>query len=86
MEKYLNLLDSKCLKILIVFIVLDVLFGVFRALIEKGINSTIGIDGIIRKVAMIVTIVVCLFLDYLIEIDLISFLKKVNMGAEVNIT
>lgn len=73
MEKYINLLDSKCLKVLIAFIVLDVIFGVFRALIEKGINSTIGIDGIIRKTAMIVTIVVCLVLDYLIQIDLISF-------------
>lgn len=73
MEKYINLLNSKCLKVLITFIVLDVLFGVFRAIIEKEANSTIGIDGLIRKTAMIITIVVCLFLDFLIQIDLISF-------------
>lgn len=74
MEKYLNLLNNNFLKILVTFIVLDVIFGVFRALIEKELNSTIGIDGIIRKIAMIVTIVVCLFLDYLIKIDLIGFM------------
>lgn len=73
MEKYLNLLNNNFLKILVTFIVLDVIFGVFRALIEKELNSTIGIDGIIRKIAMIVAIVVCLFLDYLINIDLIFF-------------
>lgn len=73
MEKYINLLDSNCLKVLIAFIVLDVLFGVFRAVIEKATNSTIGIDGIIRKTAMIITIVVCLVLDYLIQIDLVCF-------------
>ena len=74
MEKYLNLLNNNFLKILVTFIVLDVIFGVFRALIEKELNSTIGIDGIIRKIAMIITIVVCLFLDYLINIDLIFFI------------
>lgn len=73
MEKYLNLLNNNFLKILVTFIVLDVIFGVFRSLIEKELNSTIGIDGIIRKIAMIVAIVVCLFLDYLINIDLIFF-------------
>lgn len=76
MEKYINLLNNNFLKVLVIVIALDVLFGVFRALIEKELNSTIGIDGIIRKIAMIVTICVCLGLDYLINIDLIAFIPQ----------
>ena len=77
MTKYINLLNSdKFLKILIAVIVLDVVLGIFRAIRSKNINSTIGIDGIIRKVAMLVTILICLFIDSLIEINLIAFIPK----------
>lgn len=76
MEKYINLLNNNFLKVLVIIIALDVLFGVFRAFMEKELNSTIGIDGIIRKIAMLVTICVCLILDYLINIDLIAFIPQ----------
>lgn len=74
MEKYIDLIDNKFLKVLVVVIALDVIFGIFRAIKEKNINSTIGIDGIIRKIAMLITICVCLVLDYLINVDLIGFI------------
>ena len=77
MQKYITLLnEDNFLKILIAVICLDVFFGVFRAILEKGLNSTIGIDGIIRKVAMMVTIMICLFIDTLIDINLIGFIPK----------
>ena len=44
------LLNNEAVKILIIFIVLDTIFGILRAIREKSINSAIGIDGIIRKV------------------------------------
>lgn len=71
-----ELLDNKTLQILIVFIALDVIFGVLRAIKEKKLNSTIGIDGIIRKVAMISTIIVCIILDYLVKINFIGFIPS----------
>ena len=71
-----ELLDNKTLQILIVFIALDVIFGVLRAIKEKKLNSTIGIDGIIRKVAMISTIIVCIILDYLVKINFIAFIPS----------
>lgn len=75
MSTYLNLLtNNKGMKILIIIIVLDVIFGVFRAIREKGLNSTIGIDGIIRKVGMIITIIFSIFIDKLVNIDLIAFI------------
>lgn len=77
MQKYINLLNKdNFLKILIAVICLDVVFGVLRAIKEKDINSTIGIDGILRKVGMLVTIMICLFIDTLIDINLIGFIPK----------
>ena len=66
--------NSKSVKILIVCIILDVIFGILRALKEKKINSCIGIDGIIRKVGMILSIAFCFIIDYISHFNLIGFL------------
>lgn len=77
MEKYINFLNNdNFFKILIAVIVLDVILGTFRAIVEKGLNSTIGIDGIIRKIAMIVTILICLFVDTLVDINIIGLIPQ----------
>lgn len=74
---YLKLLtDNIYLKSLILFIVFDVIFGVLRALKERKINSTIGIDGIIRKCGMMLSIILCLIIDNIINIDLIIFIPE----------
>lgn len=69
----LKIFDNNFLQALVVVITLDVLFGIARAGIEKNLNSTIGIDGIIRKISMLSTIVACIILDNLINVDLIGF-------------
>lgn len=77
MSHFYNLLiNSKGIQVLIAFITLDVIFGVLRAIKEHCINSTIGIDGIIRKVGMLVTIIICLFVDTILNINLISFIPE----------
>lgn len=77
MKEYLTLLtDSKGMKVLIIIIVLDVIFGVLRAIREKGLNSTIGIDGIIRKVGMIISIIFSIFIDKIVDINLIGFIPE----------
>lgn len=74
---YLKLLtDNIYLKSLILFIIFDVIFGVLRALKERKINSTIGIDGIIRKCGMMLSIILCLIIDNIINIDLIIFIPE----------
>ena len=73
---YHTLIHNKGVQILIIFIVLDVLFGILRALRENKLNSTIGIDGIIRKVGMIVTICVCILIDVIVDINLIGFIPN----------
>ena len=73
-EYYEIMVHNKGVQLLIIFIVLDVIFGVLRAIKEGKLNSTIGIDGIIRKVGMIITICVCILVDIIISIDLIGFI------------
>lgn len=73
-DYYEIMVKNKGVQLLIIFIVLDVIFGVLRAIKEKKLNSTIGIDGIIRKVGMIITISVCLLVDCIVSIDLIGFI------------
>ena len=73
-EYYEIMVHNKGVQLLIIFITLDVIFGVLRALKEGKLNSTIGIDGIIRKVGMIITICVCILVDIIISIDLIGFI------------
>lgn len=79
------LIQNKVIQIMVVFIVLDVIFGVLRSIKERKTNSTIGIDGIIRKVAMMFTIAACIVLDFIVEIDLIGFIpdgikESINIG------
>ena len=79
------LVKNKVIQIMVIFIVLDVIFGVLRSIKQRKTNSTIGIDGIVRKVAMMFTIASCIVLDYIVEIDLIGFVpveikNYLNMG------
>lgn len=75
MDKLINLLfNNKNIQLLVIFIVLDVIFGFLRSIKERKTNSTIGIDGIIRKTGMIITIVVTIILDKMVNIDLLSFI------------
>ena len=75
-EYYEIMVHNKGVQLLIIFIVLDVIFGVLRAIREGKLNSTIGIDGIIRKVGMIITISVSILVDMIVRVDLIAFIPE----------
>ena len=57
MEHFISILNNDNFKLLLIVIVLDLFLGILRAIREKSLNSCIGIDGMIRKVAMIVVII-----------------------------
>ena len=81
----LNLImNNKLLKVLVIFLVLDLIFGVLRALREKKINSGIGIDGMIRKTGMIISVVFFLLADLILEINLIGFIPE-SIRSFINI-
>ena len=67
-------------------IVFDTIMGVFRAIKERKFNSCVGINGAIRKVGMLVSIVCLAVADKILEIKLIGFIPadlwgKVGMAA-----
>lgn len=76
MEKFISILNNDGMKVLIVVIVLDLILGILRAIREKTINSCIGIDGMIRKVGMIIVIVFLTLIDTIIHLDLIGFIPE----------
>lgn len=84
-EKTIDLLiNNKNIRFLVIFIVLDVIFGFLRSIKERKTNSTIGIDGIIRKTGMLITIVVTIILDKMVGIDLIGFIPE-NLKNSIGI-
>lgn len=76
-EKYFNcLLENTSFKLLLIFIVFDIIFGILRAIKEKEINSTIGIDGMIRKVGMIISTIFLFLVDRMTNLNFIGFLPE----------
>lgn len=86
MENFLsNLVVCQSIKVLIIFIILDTIFGILRAIKERKVNSAIGIDGIIRKGGMLLSIFFFKMVDFVICIDLIGFIPEelkqfINIG------
>lgn len=75
-EFFQGLINQQGVQILIIVIVLDTIFGILRALKEKSLNSTIGIDGIIRKVGMLICIVFLSLIDSVVSLNFIGFLPE----------
>ncbi|MDE7477568.1 MAG: phage holin family protein [Lachnospiraceae bacterium] len=73
-EKILTLANNVIIQLVIIAVVMDTIFGIIRAVKEHRFNSCFGIDGAIRKISMIVSIVLLGIVDVLIHINLIGFL------------
>ena len=54
---------SQIIKVVIVAVVMDTVFGCIRAVKERKFNSCFGIDGAIRKISMLVSVAFLLILD-----------------------
>lgn len=51
------------IQVLIIFIVLDYLTGICKAIYNKKINSTVGLKGIIKKVGYLIVVAVAVEVD-----------------------
>ena len=77
MEMLFNYLQAHRMLALVAFVIIfDLFLGVMRSFKEKKTNSTIGIDGMIRKVSMIACLLFLVVLDFLIHLDLIAWLPS----------
>lgn len=67
---------SNGLKVLLILVVLDSIFGVLRALRQKKFNSNIGIDGLIRKFGMLISVVFFMLIDLIEAVNFIGFIPE----------
>ena len=63
---------------LVVFLMIcDILSGVFKAIAQKrGINSTIGTNGLIRKAGVLLALLVFIVIDSLIEFNFVTIIPS----------
>ena len=60
--------------LLVISILLDVFLGSIRAIKDRSWNSAVGINGILRKTAMIGSSVFLIVVDSILNIDLLFFI------------
>ncbi len=81
MENLINILTNNAfIKILIVAVFLDTFLGALRAIKERKFNSGVGIDGGIRKVAMLGCIAFLAALDMCFTFNLLFMLPQEWIG------
>lgn len=68
--------QNPILQLVMAFVVIDTVFGVLRAIKEKKFNSSVGINGAIRKVGMIISIVCLVIVDGIVNLNLIGFIPQ----------
>ncbi len=68
--------NNSFLKILLIAVLLDTVLGVMRAIKEHKFNSCVGIDGAIRKVAMMFSVAILMLLDTIMKIDLLFMVPE----------
>lgn len=80
MENFVKLIDealhNDIIQILILAVCMDTVFGLLRAVKQRKLNSSFGIDGAIRKVSMILSISFLLILDAITSFNFIGALPK----------
>lgn len=77
MENYINLLQSNpFVKSVLWGIVLDSILGALRAAKERKFNSTVGINGAIRKTAMIISVAALMAFDVIAHFDLLFMVPE----------
>ena len=76
-EQILGIVSNhRIIQLVLAVIVLDTFLGVLRAFKEHKFNSCVGIDGAIRKVAMLGSLVCLLAVDSIMKINVIAFVPK----------
>lgn len=77
MEKIITLLASNSfVKILLIAVALDTILGVLRAIKEHKFNSCVGIDGAIRKAAMLFSVCLLMAMDVIVHINVLSMIPE----------
>lgn len=73
---YAEAAHDKLIQLVIIAIITDTVFGMLRAIKDHDFNSCFGINGAIRKCAMILSIILLVIVDYITQFNLIGFLPE----------
>ena len=77
MEKIIVSLASNIFfELLLIAVVADTVLGVLRAVKEHKFNSCVGIDGAIRKMAMLFSVVVFSIVDIIVNFNLLFMVPE----------
>lgn len=71
-----TLAHNTIIQLVVIAVVMDTLFGAGRALKQHKFNSSVGIDGAIRKISMLASLVFLAVIDRLVHINLIGFIPE----------
>lgn len=73
---FTDMTGSRIFQVLVILLVMDMIFGSLRAIREKRFNSSVGIDGVIRKVGMMLAVVCLSVMDHVMPMNLIGFIPE----------
>ncbi len=80
MTKLVSVLEAvqqnNIIKLVILGVVIDTIFGFLRAVKEKRFNSNFGINGAIRKVGMLISIIALVLVDRIMNLNLVGFIPE----------
>lgn len=68
--------NGKCIKLVVLLIVFDTILGLLVAIKERKLNSNFGINGAIRKIAMLASVTMLVVLDMLLNINIVAFVPS----------
>ena len=73
---FLEMAESKVIEAVVLLIVFDTIFGIIRAIKEHSFNSSVGIDGGIRKISMLISLLGLQIADFIMGLNLIGFVPQ----------
>lgn len=77
MKEFIMLLSNNMFfRIVMIEVCLDTILGSFRAIKEHKFNSSVGIDGAIRKASMLISICFLMAIDTIAHINVLSFVPQ----------
>lgn len=71
-QAFTDLLNNQYLRLLVVVIVLDILAGTVRAIIQRALNSSIGTVGLLKHMLVLISISVLTIFAPLFELGVIA--------------
>lgn len=75
-EYFAEMLHNPLIILTAMAVALDTVLGLLRAVRERNLNSSFGIDGAIRKSTMLISVLFLMLADFVVQINLIAFLPE----------